>query len=186
MKIQPYKQTTSESCLACCLLQLRYFHTGKKITQKNERNMLFHALRYSRMDFVAGHLDFFEKQFSLKTRRYVHNKILYELVKNECKTDMQIRKIDINFINEMTKAQLIALILDASLLYKHLYNMIPYHYPHWIVVYGKENNEYRIYEPWEGKECLIPERILKDSLKSFLCRLWGAPQMIILNQKPYI
>lgn len=182
MRIHQYKQSTCESCLACCLLQLRNLHTGKRITQKEERNMLFHSLKFSRKDFVAGHLDFFEKQFEIKTIRYVHNRILYELVKDECRTNMQIRKIDLEFINETIQKQPIAIIIDSAPLNKYLYNMVPFHYPHWIVVYEKEKNSYRIYEPWEGKDTILPEKILKESLKSFLCRLWGAPQVIALKQ----
>lgn len=144
--------------------------------------MLFYALKFSKTDFVAGHLDYFEKKLRLKTKRYVHNKILYELVKEHCKTEMEIKKIDMGFIGKMIEKQPVLIVIDSGPLYKHLYNMILYHYPHWIVVYGKENDKYKIYEPWEGKEVAVPEKIIKESLKSYLNRLWGAPQLISLKQ----
>ncbi len=143
--------------------------------------MLFHALKFSRKDFVAGHLDFFEKRFGIKTKRYLHNAILYSLVKDECRTNMQIIKINMELINAMIKKQPIAIIIDSAPLNKHLYNMIPFHYPHWIVICKKEGNEYSIYEPWEGKEVAVPEKVLKESLKSYMSRLWGAPQVICLK-----
>ncbi|MFH1065198.1 MAG: hypothetical protein V1734_01700 [Nanoarchaeota archaeon] len=186
MSIQPYKQTTSESCLACCLLQLRNLHTGKKITKKDEIDMLFYALKFSKMDFVAGHLNWLEKRQGIKTKRIVHNKILYELVKEHCKTDMEVRKINMVLIDSMLKKNPVTLIVDSGPLYNHLYKMIPYHYPHWIIIYGKDKDNYKIYEPWEGKEAAVPEKLLKDCLKSYLNRLWGAPQLIALNQKLYI
>lgn len=185
MKIQPYKQTINESCLACCLLQLRHFYTGEKISQKHERDMLFHALRYSKIDFVAGHLDYFEKISKLKTQRYVYNTFLYNLVKGACKTKMEVKKINMTFIDSMIRKSPIVMIIDSGPLYKALYNAPPYHYPHWIVVYkrveGKNKSSYLIYEPWEGKECIIPEKLLKECLKSYLCRIWGAPQLIAIN-----
>lgn len=144
--------------------------------------MLFYALKYSRMDFVAGHLELFENNFKLKTRRYVYNKFLYNLVKDCCKSEMHVKKINMEFIDSVIKKQPAAVIVDSGPLYKVLYNMPPYHYPHWIVVYRKEKGNYSIYEPWEGKECIVPEKLLKECLKSFLNRLWGAPQVICLKQ----
>lgn len=181
MKIQPYKQTTVESCLACCLLQLRYFHTNKRITKKNERKLLFNTLMLSRKDFVAGHLNIFEKQFKMKTKRYVHNKFLYSLVKKDSKTEIKVRKIDIPFIDSNIRKSPAIIIIDSGPLYKALYSMCPYHYPHWIVVYEKTEKGYLIYEPWEGKQSIVQDKVLKDCLKSYFNRLWGAPQMITIS-----
>lgn len=73
--IQKYKQTTYETCLACCLLQHVDRVKPLKITQKLELDCFLHSLKFSREDFVIGHLDFIAKKFDVKIRRLVDNRL---------------------------------------------------------------------------------------------------------------
>ena len=57
----PYKQTTYETCLACCLLNA----STKKVNKKLELECINHSMNYSKDDFVSGHTDFVEKKFNV-------------------------------------------------------------------------------------------------------------------------
>ncbi len=171
MKFQKYSQTTVESCLACCLYQL----AEQKINRKKELEMLFYALKFSKTDFVAGHLDFLKKKLKVKTIRYVHNKILFNAVKKTTTVQLEQRKINLEFIDELLKTKPLIVSIDDYVMFKS------YHYPHFLLIKEKTKKGYLIYEPWEGKVKEISKKILKEGLKSYLVRLWMAPQVITLK-----
>ena len=172
--IKKYKQSTVESCLACCLLNL--IAPEKTPTKKQEFSLLISALKFTREDFVTGHLGYIKRKYKKGLIRYVHNEFLYnDLKKIKCKERIIQRKIDISFIDKLLSNNPIIISLDAYQFDKF------YHYPHWILVYKKVGKGYLIYEPWEGKAKYMPENKLKESLKSYLQRLWMAPQIITQN-----
>ncbi len=74
-------QSTYEGCLACCILQAVKRIKNIKISKKFELNCLIHSLKFSKHDFVIGHLDFIAKNFNVKIRRIVDNKKFYYYVK---------------------------------------------------------------------------------------------------------
>jgi len=176
MQIQRYKQTTVESCLACCLLQASHIYAGRHIRKGDEHRLLFYGLKFSRDDFVAGHLWLFEREFGLKTNRYVHNRRLYDFLKAGMKTEMVQKKICIRFIDEVLKDSLAAIVIDKFPL------LGDFHYPHWILLLEKKGKGYVCYEPREGIVRNISERLLKEALISYLVRIWGAPQMITVSR----
>jgi hypothetical protein len=71
-----YKQTTFETCLACCLLE----KAGIRPTKHLEMKMIKHSLQFSRINFVAGHLDFMERAFSKKFKRLAGKKVTIRAV----------------------------------------------------------------------------------------------------------
>jgi len=174
--LEQYKQTTAESCLACCLQTLAASLGKRDISKDDDAKMLFYALKFSRVDFVAGHLAFVEKEFGIKTTRYVNNKILYDLVKGAVTTDLVQKKISWDFIHERLKKGSVILLIDAFRLLRTC------HYPHWIVVHGKKKDGYDIYDPWEGERQIIPRQLLQDLLSDLNDVLWMAPQLIVVEK----
>lgn len=175
MKIQRYKQSAVESCLAACLLQLRYFYSNKKINHNLERKMLFYAFVYNREDFVAGHLDFIYKKFKFKSKRYAGNKILSNWAKKASGCKKILHKIDIDFLDSILQEKPLILLIDFFVLRKWC------HTPHWIVIYKKEDKDYLVYEPWSGKQIWVKKDIIKKGIKILYTKLWMAPQVIILD-----
>jgi len=167
-----YKQHLLEGCLSCCL----HYLAKIEITPKTEEDMLIAGLRGD--DFAGGHLSYLEKEYGLKTIRYVHNQILFDLIK-PLKTNTQIKKIDFNFIDSQLQINPLVLLIDIFPL-----NKLCGHYPHWMVLLSKQENNhqinYRVYDPQKGI-VLIKAEVLKEALHSLYCHLWMAPQMITLK-----
>ena len=175
MNIQNYAQSTVESCLACCLLQLRYFYEKKKIAKKEEQQLLFDALALGRPDFVGNHLAIFFKKTKIKTMRYGHNKLLCDWAKKSKGNSIVQHEIDLNFIDQLLNKGPLTIVVD-----NHIFSHFG-HYPHWIVIYQKQGNNYLIYDPWLGEKKLISKTLLKTAIDSFLKKLWMAPQIITLK-----
>ncbi len=170
--IKKYKQSTVESCLACCLLTL----IGQKPTRAKEISMLFDALQYNPDDFVTGHIEHVMRKYKKELIRYVHNNPLYNhLKKARCKEKVVQRKIDMNIIDELLHRGTIAISLNA----RHFGKV--YHYPHWVLLLNKKRKKYVVYDPHTGIVNTITEKRLKESIKSYLIRLWMAPQIIAQN-----
>ena len=78
--VKRYTQTTYETCLACSLLQAVNKTNPITIDQKTELEVINHSLRFSKDDFVSGHLDFIVKRFNVKIRRIVDNKLFLNYI----------------------------------------------------------------------------------------------------------
>jgi hypothetical protein len=59
--IQKYTQTTYETCLACSLLQAVDKIKPIKINRRIELEVINHSFKFSKDDFVVGHLDYIAK-----------------------------------------------------------------------------------------------------------------------------
>jgi hypothetical protein len=164
-----YKQNLLEGCLSCCL----HYLANLEITPLSEENMLLAGLRGN--DFAGGHLFYLEQNYKIKTIRYIHNQILFDLIKPP-KTNTIIQKIDFKFINShLSKHQLILLVDIFSL------NQLCGHYPHWIVLLSKQEEDYQIYDPMVGI-IILKKEILHQALRSLYYHLWMAPQLIVLDK----
>ncbi len=167
-----YIQSTYETCLVCCLLA--------EITQINkdiELDCIIHSLKFSKKDFVGGHLDFIEKNFNKKLIRIVDNKFYFENYVEKSTSDLspvQINKINLNLINKFIEKSRIIIYLDNYFLHKEV------HFPHFVTILKKADNSYLIYDPWDGNEKVIEGKILSKAISSLRNNLKFCPQMIIL------
>ena len=87
--LQKYIQTTYETCLACSLLQAVDKIKPIKINQKIELEVINHSMKFSRDDFVIGHLDYIAKHFKVKIQRVVDNKPFLNYI-NKIRTSPKI------------------------------------------------------------------------------------------------
>jgi hypothetical protein len=177
MKIKNYRQSTCESCLASCLLQLRRIEEGEDFSKYLEQKMLFYAFRFDRDDWVSGHLDFLYKNLGFRSVRFVHTKILFDRAKRVKGNEVVQEKIDLKLIDSALDRSPVIVLIDFFVLRRWC------HTPHWILIYGKKGSRYEIYEPWEGKNVLVEKAKIRAGLSSLLLRLWMAPQMITLEKK---
>lgn len=158
-KLQEYKQTTYETCLACCLLQAVDRVKPVRITQKLELQCIIHSLKFSKFDFVAGHLDFIEKKFNIRFKRIF---------------DTEIQKINLSLIDNLVK-KIPVIYIDSYYLSKH------YHYPHFITLIGEKGNNYHIFNTWDGREKVIRKKTLEKSIESLRKCLKFCPQILLLE-----
>lgn len=170
-KIRKYQQTTFETCLAVCLLNI----LGVKITPKREREIFYYALNFSKDNFVVGHLDFVARKFGAKIDFYIDNKSFFNFIK-KFKFSKNIsliqEKINLKLIDKLLKISPVIVYLDAYYLLKIV------HYPHFIIVIKKLNDEYKIFDPWQGKIKNMNSKILSKSISSLRNHLKFCPLLI--------
>jgi hypothetical protein len=169
-----YKQTTYETCLACCLFQ----QTNKNVTRKKELECINHSMKLCKDDFVFGHLDYFNKNYNLKFRRIIDNVYFYnwlkrkQLIRNNL---VRINKINLMLINHLLNTgERPILYVDAY----YLFSLI--HYPHFITIVAKLKNKYKIFDTWDGKEKIIDAKTLSRSIQSLRNHLKFCPQILII------
>ncbi|MFH0857501.1 MAG: hypothetical protein V1848_02005, partial [Candidatus Magasanikbacteria bacterium] len=78
MTVQNYSQTTFETCLSVCLLQL----SENKIDKKAELETLYYALNFSKENFTIGHLEYRAKKYKQGMDLYVDNNWFLRHMKN--------------------------------------------------------------------------------------------------------
>ena len=168
--MENYAQSTFETCLAVDLLQL----TGKKISKKEELKTINYALNFSKDNFTIGHLDFIAKNYDLKLDFYVDNKWFLNFI-NKFKFSDKIKvihkKIDLKLIDKQIKISPVIVYVDSFALWKIT------HAPHFIIVIKKDQN-YQIYDPWDGKIKEITSNTLSKGIISLRNLLKYCPQMI--------
>lgn len=175
--IQPYTQTTYETCLACCLFQAVDRIKPIRITDKLELDCINHSMKFSKDDFVIGHLDFIAKKFNFSIERIVNNKPFYnyiQKIKSSSKIKTRVEKINLSFIDKVLDKQPI-LYIDSYYLFKVT------HYPHFITVLDKIGTKYKIFDTWDGKEKLISGKILSQAISSLRNHLRFCPQVLIVG-----
>ncbi len=173
--IKEYTQTTYETCLAVSLLQ-----AVGKINKKLELDCIIHSLKFSKDDFVVGHIDFIQNNFSVKITRLVDNKLFYNYLKDIKATDLietKIVKIDLELIDNLLKNNKPILYLDSYCLFKIT------HSPHFVTVIDKIGNSYKIFDPWDGKFKEISSKIVLEGIESLRNHLKFCPQILLIADK---
>ena len=167
---QEYMQTTYETCLAVGLLQA----IGAKITRKLELACIDHSLRYSKDDFVIGHLDFVRKKYRVSFQRFVDNKFYRRFLKGKGILS-SLSKINTSFIDSQLAGRPI-LIIDTF----YLGNMV--HCSHWVAILSKENRCYELFDPGDGKPKTLPAKQLSREISSLRNRLNFCLQLLVMRK----
>ncbi len=176
--IQKYTQSTYETCLACCLLQAVDKIIPTKITQKIELEVINHSFRFSKDDFVIGHLDYIAKKFNTNIFRIVDNRPFLNhitKIKTSVKIKNKVRKINLKLIDSVLEENQPIVYIDAYFLFG------VYHAPHFITVLEKKNSQYKIFDTWDGKVKMIDSKTLSKAISSLRNHLKFCPQLIIIE-----
>jgi hypothetical protein len=173
-----YAQHTCESCLAVCLLLLvQKIKARALINSDLELETLISALKLSKLNFVIGHLHFITKRFHVKAELYVNDDHYYRFVKKLSKSSsisLKVEKISLKFLDKILSHHPIIYIDDYI-----LRNVV--HYPHFVIVFSKNNSEYMIFDPWDGKEKLVKRTVLAKGIRYLKKYLNFTPQVIIIK-----
>ena len=97
-----------------------------------------------------------------------------EKIKSSPKIKTEVRKIDLNLVNQLLDKKPI-LYIDAYYLFK------VYHYPHFITVLDKIGNKYNIFDTWDGREKLIDGKVLAKLIFSLRNHIKLCPQVLIIG-----
>src|SRR3989344_6854835 len=178
-KIKPYKQTTYETCLSCCLLQAVDRIKPIQITRRLELKCIIYSLkhRYS-MEYIIGNMEFVANKFNARLTQFVESKYYFDYLQTLTKSkniETKLHKIDLKFIDEMIEYFPIINVDDYHLYYD-------YHYPHFLTILEKRNNKYRVFDVWDGKEKYLDSKTLSKAISSLRNHLKLSPQMIIVNK----
>jgi len=171
MEIEDYAQTTFETCLAVCLWQF----TGEKIDPKKEMEVMDYALQFSRDHFSINHLDYFAKKFGLKFELILDNQTFLNYTNQgdfSDKIKLVQNRINQELIDKIISEKPVILYIDSFVFWEIT------HYPHFIIIMEKIGNNYRIYDPWEGKVTLKPITKIIKAVNSLRDHLLFCPQLI--------
>lgn len=175
--IQKYTQSTYETCLACCLLQAIGRSKPLKLSRRLELDCINHSMKFSKNDFVIGHLDYIIKKFNTNVIRIVDNQKFYNYLKDinqSPKIKIEHRKINLNLIDKLLDKRPI-LYIDAYSLFK------VYHYPHFVTILDKIVDNYKIFDTWDGKEKTTSGEMLSKSISSLRNRIRLCPQILLVE-----
>jgi len=168
--MKTYKQTTCETCLASFLLLL----AGVKPNQNKEMEILTYGLKFTKWNFSIGQLDFVARKYRKTIVTYVEDRRLYNLFRR-LPTSERIKvvqaNINLKLIKRLVKRPLIVYV-DDYLFRKEL------HYPHFVVVWKLERNNFLITDPWDGKMKRITPSSLLKGIKLLKNTLKFSPQII--------
>jgi hypothetical protein len=174
-----YAQTTFETCLACCLLTEVRKLRKISINQKLELACINHAMKYTKEDFVLGHLDFVGKRFGANSLRIVEDAHFYRYLKRRkpsAKTTLLCKKIGISLIDHLLETGCVIVLID------NFVQARIFHCPHYITILEKDDKTkaYTIYDPWEGERREIPQKKLVRAIASLRSHLKMSPQLIMV------
>jgi hypothetical protein len=176
--IQPYTQTTYESCLACCLLQGVGLRMPITITREAEFECLLFSLRFSKEDFVLGHLEFVARRFNISTTRIVEENKLYRRVRDmKCSAQIETQQanVEAQLLEELLTRGPVITYLDAF----HLFGC--YHYPHFVTVLRRHRDTYVIFDTWDGLEKRVLAKKLWTAIDSLRTYLRFSPQLLLVG-----
>jgi hypothetical protein len=179
LKMKRYKQTTYESCLACCLLEAVKDTRPLKINQKLELDCINHSMKFSKDDFVIGHLDFIFKKFKIPVVRIIDSIQVYNTIQSlrfSRKIKTSVKKVNLKLIDQYIDRQPI-----IAVDFYHFYKVFPFHYPHFIMILAKEGSRYKIYDPWFGIERHIDGEALGGAINSLKDYIRFSPEIISLD-----
>ena len=140
-----------------------------------------YALKFSKLNWVAGHLDFVAKKFNVKLQWCVDNKRFYSLAKKlplSKNVSLKQNKITLRLINEKLRFAPVIVYVDDWILRRTV------HYPHFTIILGEKNAKCKIFDPWDGKEKLVEAKLLTKGITSLRNHLKFCPQVIVLLVKP--
>lgn len=176
--LQKYRQTTYETCLAVSLLQAVGIVKPVRITRKLELECILHSMKFSRLDFAAGHIDFVSRRFGVRVLRIVDREKGADYLKGlkvpNARTE--VKRITLGLVDRLVKKSPAILYTDSYALFGHV------HLPHFVTVVGKKNGKYRVFDPWFGRYMLLDGKTLSRAVSLLRSHIRLVPQIIVIKQ----
>jgi len=170
----PYAQSTCESCLAVCLLQL----SRQPITRRRELDILSFALAFSKSSFTIGHLEWIARKVGTKCELFLEDNGYsddIEKIPHNPRIRVLKEKIDVGLLNRLITRKPAAVYVDSHAFWKTV------HYPHFVLVLSRISQKYRVFDPWDGKTRVVTAQMLQHGLDGLRDRLGFGHQVIQLD-----
>lgn len=175
-----HSQHTYESCLAWSLLYL----SNKTPTLKKELEILNHSLTFSKKDFTIGHLEFMSKHFK-EIWLFTDSQFKYEHnLTKRLKKSKNIKIYNENILNFLQKYLQIGKIRHPLIIYTDAFAFWGYkHYPHYVILLNKKNNNFLILDPWNGKTKSVSKQTILNGIKLLKNYLNISPRIILAKNQ---
>ena len=176
MDIKIDKQRSCESCLSVCLMSLLDSQKGIRLDEKEEFNILFEGLKFTRLDFSTGHLVYLSKKFpELTFEQYIDFDVFYEILnKLDLPKNLMMypKKINLKFLKEMTQENPVIIYIDMFTLEGI------YHYSHFVILKEINDEKATIFDPWSGEKIEMKTKTLMRSISYIRNMLKISPKLI--------
>ncbi|HBE90922.1 MAG: hypothetical protein A3E37_00520 [Candidatus Andersenbacteria bacterium RIFCSPHIGHO2_12_FULL_46_9] len=161
------KQSTYETCLACCLLMM----ADKK--EEDEIEIWKHGWKFN---YLIGQLNYVAREYEKEIGAYVENEYYFkELQKQRGKrVRLTNKKIDTNLISRLLQDGKVIVYLDCYYLQKVV------HAPHFVMAVKQEKEFIEIADPFDGKLKKINEGIISKAIDSLRNHLKYSPILITM------
>lgn len=162
------RQSTYETCLACCLLMM----VGK--TKKDEIEIWRHGWKFN---YLIGQLNYVASKYGKKFKVYVENKHYFNQLQKQKSKSVKLvnKKIDARLLSELLKDSKVIIYLDNYYLQKII------HTPHFILAIGKSKEKIELADPYDGKLKKMPTKTIIRAIISLRNYLRYSPPLIRLG-----
>lgn len=159
------KQSTYETCLACCLIMM----AGK--ARKDEIAIWQHGWKFN---YLIGQLNYVADKYDDGTEVYVENKYYFNQLRRQKGNRVKLinRKIDVKLLSRLLKNGKVIIYLDNYYLQKIL------HVPHFVLAIRQLKDKFEIADPYDGKLKKIPGKIIDKAIISLRKHLKYSPALI--------
>ncbi len=184
LSVKAYEQSTFLTCLSACFMMARDF-IGEKIpfNQEKELEMYNDALK-SVKDFY--HFGFLKNALEqgYKANMVVEIPTIFEYLKSlnkkvENKINCLFKHISIDIIKETLEKEKVPIIVLVDQFPISLYCRTQ----HYVLVFGYDEKNIHIVEPWYGQKMKIPYNRFQEMLDSLRNNLFCGTQMIYLKKE---
>jgi hypothetical protein len=159
------KQSTYETCLACCLLM------AVDGPQKDEIEVWKHGWKFN---YLIGQLNYVAEKYGKKFEVYVENKYYFNQL-------LQQKNKNIILLNKKIEGRLLNKFLeegDAIVYIDNYYLQKILHTPHFVIAKKRVGGAIEIVDPFDGRKKRIPVAVVNKAITSLRNHLKYSPILI--------
>lgn len=164
------KQSTYETCLACCLLMM----TGG--IRKDEIEIWKRGWRFN---YLIGQLNYVVRKYDREFEVYVENKYYFNQLQKQKGRGIKLvnKKIDTKLLNRLLEIDKVIVYLDSY----YPYNARYVHAPHFVIAARKIKGDIEVADPFDGKLKKISISTIKKGINSLRNYLKYSPVLITIS-----
>ena len=162
------KQSTYETCLACCLLMMMG-RTGRDEIEIWKRGWRF--------NYLIGQLNYVSGKYGREFKVYVENRYYFNQLQKQRGSGVTLvnKKIDAGLLSKLLEAGKVIVYLDNYYLQKIL------HAPHFVTALGQGKAFIETADSSDGKLKKIPRAIIMKGINSLRNHLKYSPVLITIS-----
>lgn len=171
MKIEPYKQTLTHSCLIACFLMLIKVEKSVKIREKDEHELALKGSSRIYPFYIVGVPMEVSKKFNQKINIFVDNKYFTNVLKKSFNENFNLtyQPITLKFIRNTLKTSPLICHIDGHDLGDYS------HFSHFIVLTKASDKFIEYIDPLNGKLAKMTDKKLENAIFSLKSHIKMAP-----------